>query len=215
MMKRSSQILPAFGAPNMPGEANSLYEELKKRYSTDGQDKHAESSTPKETSPLSKPVEFVEEPEAQEEEAFVVGDIRNRWKQRENSVSGESPISKRGSSEIQKASESPAGKRLSATASSLGSQKGSEGDLVNRSQSVSVKGSDIASSSDSIEIVDAIPAIALANFQATDPCQISLVKGRQLFVLDEDVGNGWAFGETLEGDQGVFPGTYARILEDA
>jgi hypothetical protein len=70
----------------------------------------------------------------------------------------------------------------------------------------------VEGSSESIEYIDALPAIALADYVGTEEGQLTLVEGETLYVLDQDIGNGWAYGE-FEGKQGVFPQTFVRYLE--
>lgn len=87
------------------------------------------------------------------------------------------------------------------SATSLGSAAGSKRSTQDR---------DSMSSEDYVE---ALPVIALANFAGSDKGQLRIIRGQQLFVLEKDVGNGWSFGEDLEGNEGLFPQTFVRYLE--
>lgn len=53
--------------------------------------------------------------------------------------------------------------------------------------------------------------VALADFEAEDQEQLSLVEGATYVRITEEYGNGWSFGYTIDGSKsGVFPQTYCE-----
>ena len=57
------------------------------------------------------------------------------------------------------------------------------------------------------------PATALFDFSSREPDELSLRRGEALTVLDPEVAGeeGWAFGRTADGRQGLVPLSYVRL----
>jgi hypothetical protein len=53
--------------------------------------------------------------------------------------------------------------------------------------------------------------VALADFEADEEDQLRLVQGQLYIRLNEEFGNGWSLGCTMDGTRtGVFPQTYCE-----
>ena len=55
-------------------------------------------------------------------------------------------------------------------------------------------------------------AEVLFDYQSTEPAEITIVKGEVVEVLIADVGDGWSQGRNVNGDVGLYPTSYARML---
>ena len=57
------------------------------------------------------------------------------------------------------------------------------------------------------------PATALFDFSSHEPDELSLRRGQALTVLDSEAAGeeGWAFGRTADGRQGLLPLSYVRL----
>ena len=54
------------------------------------------------------------------------------------------------------------------------------------------------------------PSIALAEFTAEDPIELSFAEGEALSVLDVASPEGWLMARNAAGQQGLVPGTYVK-----
>ena len=59
-----------------------------------------------------------------------------------------------------------------------------------------------------------IMAVVLADFESQGEGQLSIFEGEIIVVLESEFGNGWSFGERMDGsDSGVFPSTYVHVIQ--
>eukprot|EP00842_Homolaphlyctis_polyrhiza_P004900 jgi/Hompol1/5410/HPOL_001992-RA len=65
----------------------------------------------------------------------------------------------------------------------------------------------------SLHLDTGVLVVALADYEAADGDQLTLVAGEKYIMLVEDYGNGWALGTCLDGSlRGVFPQTFVEKL---